>query len=107
MQEIRLQKFMANAGVCSRRHAEEMITTGKVKVNGKPVTELGAKVDPDYDRVEVDGELIKLNEKKYYIMLNKPSGYITTVEDTHGRHTVMELVSELAARIYNAPSLVL
>ena len=100
MQEIRLQKFMAEAGVCSRRHAEEKITAGKVKVNGKTVTELGTKVDPDFDEVEVDGKIIKVNERKYYIMLNKPSGYITTVEDTHGRPTVMDLVSELSARIY-------
>ena len=100
MQEIRLQKFMAEAGVCSRRHAEEMIAAGKVRVNGKTVTELGTKVDPDFDEVEVSGKLIKTNEKKYYIMLNKPAGYITTVEDTHGRPTVMNLVSELSARIY-------
>lgn len=100
MQEIRLQKFMANAGVCSRRHAEEMIAAGKVKVNSKTVTELGTKIDPDFDKVEVGGELIRLNEKKYYIMLNKPSGYITTAQDTHGRNTVMDLVTELSARIY-------
>ena len=100
MQKIRLQKFMADAGVSSRRHAEEIILSGKVKVNGIKVTELGTKVDPDYDEVEVSGKIIKISEKKYYIMLNKPAGYITTAQDTHGRPTVMDLVGELAARIY-------
>ena len=97
---VRLQKFLAGAGICSRRKAEELITAGKVKVNGQRVTELGTKVNPDIDSVEVDGKLIDAAGKKYYIMLNKPAGYITTTSDTHDRLTVMNLVSDIKARIY-------
>ena len=97
---IRLQKYIASAGICSRRKAEELITAGKVKVNGERVTELGTKVDPDNDSVEVAGEVISGSGKKYYIMLNKPAGYITTTSDTHDRQTVMDLVSDIKARIY-------
>lgn len=97
---VRLQKFIAGAGVCSRRKAEELISAGKVKVNGERVTELGTKVAPETDSVEVDGKLIGTGGKKYYIMLNKPAGYITTTSDTHDRRTVMDLVSDIKARIY-------
>ena len=97
---IRLQKYIAGAGICSRRKAEELISVGKVKVNGETVTELGTKVDPDNDSVCVDGKPIGGSGKKYYIMLNKPAGYITTTSDTHERQTVMELVSDIKARIY-------
>ena len=97
---VRLQKYIANAGVCSRRKAEELITGGKVKVNGERVTELGTKVDPETDSVEVMGEVISGGGKKYYIMLNKPAGYITTTSDTHERQTVMDLVADIKARIY-------
>ncbi len=97
---VRLQKFIAGAGICSRRKAEELITAGKVKVNGQRITELGTKIDPDSDSVEVDGKLIDAAGKKYYIMLNKPAGYITTTSDTHDRPTVMNLVSDIKARIY-------
>ena len=97
---VRLQKFIAGAGICSRRKAEELITAGKVKVNGNRVTELGTKIDPETDSVEVDGKPIGSGGKKYYIMLNKPAGYITTTSDTHDRPTVMNLVSDIKARIY-------
>ena len=97
---VRLQKHIAAAGICSRRKAEELIAAGKVNVNGERVTELGTKVNPDIDVVEVDGKRIDGGGKKYYIMLNKPAGYITTTSDTHDRLTVMDLVSDIKARIY-------
>jgi len=96
----RLQKFLANAGVASRRKAEEMILDKRVSVNGKIVTELGVKVS-DSDKVLVDGALVKAKSKKIYIALNKPKGFITTASDEFGRRTVMELVSdEISERIY-------
>lgn len=97
--EERLQKYMARCGVASRRKSEEIITSGKVKVNNTIVTELGFKVDGDTDSVEVDGKLIKPEEKKLYIALNKPEGYISSVSDEKGRRTIMELV-EVDERIY-------
>ncbi len=97
--EIRLQKYIADAGICSRRKAEELILAGRVKVDGQTITELGTKVTGE-ETVEVDGKKISSETKKYYIMLNKPSGYITTTSDAHGRQTVMELVKDIDARIY-------
>lgn len=97
---IRLQKFLANAGIASRRGAEKIIAEGRVSVNGKPVREMGIQIDENYDSVTVDGEPIKGTEKKVYIMLNKPVGFITTVSDDKARPTVMELVSDVSARIY-------
>jgi pseudouridine synthase len=90
---IRLQKYLAQAGVASRRHSEKLITGGHVKVNGKPATELGVKVDPDRDRVEVDGKPVR-QEELVYLVLNKPKGYVTTVSDPQGRQTVMELLPQ-------------
>ncbi len=98
--EIRLQKCIAEAGIASRRGAEELIAKGKVKVNGVTVREQGVKVNPDTDEIEVGGKVLRKTEKKYYIMLNKPAGYITTTSDTHGRQTVMDLVGDVHARIY-------
>ena len=97
--EERLQKYMARCGVASRRKSEEIITSGKVKVNNTVITELGFKVDCDTDSVEVDGKLIKPEEKKLYIALNKPEGYISSVSDEKGRRTIMDLV-EVDERIY-------
>jgi len=89
--EIRLNKFIANAGVCSRREADVYIAAGSVTVNGKVVSEMGYKVKPT-DDVRYDGR--RLNpEKKEYILLNKPKGFITTTNDEKGRRTVMELIS--------------
>lgn len=93
MEEMRLQKFLANEGVCSRRKAEEHILAGDVKVNGQVVTELGKKVIPEKDKVEFKGKLVELvSEKKVYILLNKPIGYVSTTSDQFGRETVLDLV---------------
>ncbi|MEE1043440.1 MAG: pseudouridine synthase [Clostridia bacterium] len=100
MEEIRLQKYMADCGVASRRKCEEIILQGKVKVNGVVVRELGTKVTDD-DEVIVDGKAIKKVSKKFYIALNKPVGYITTVSDEFDRPTVMNLVEdEILTRVY-------
>lgn len=99
MAEIRLQKFIAWSGAASRREAEELIRQGCVAVNGKRVTELGKKVTEN-DFVEIDGKRINLEEKKVYIILNKPAGYVTTVEDQFSRPTVMDLVKGVRERIY-------
>ncbi|PCE65939.1 pseudouridine synthase [Sediminicola luteus] len=88
---IRLNKYIANAGVCSRREADTYITAGSVTVDGKPVTELGYRVQPG-EKVRFDGNLLT-PEKKEYVLLNKPKGFITTTSDDKGRRTVMELVS--------------
>ena len=88
----RLQKFLANSGVASRRKCEELITAGKVTVNGKTITELGTKINPDTDVIEYDGQVIKQEIKKVYILLNKPIGYVTTSNDQFGRDTVLDLV---------------
>ena len=96
----RLQKVMAEYGVASRRKSEEMIYAGKVKVNGRLVTEPGLKIDKDRDVIEVDGEIIKSPEKKIYILLNKPSGYITSVRDQFGRPTVLDLLKGISTRVF-------
>ncbi|MCL2837820.1 MAG: rRNA pseudouridine synthase [Oscillospiraceae bacterium] len=97
---MRLQKYLAHAGVASRRHAEEMIKRGRVRVNGEVVTEMGVQINPDAPEVEVDGKPVYSTNKKIYIVLNKPVGYITTVSDDRGRKTVMDLVSDIPHRIY-------
>jgi 23S rRNA pseudouridine2605 synthase len=98
--EERLQKFMARAGVGSRRHCEELIRQGRVKVNGNIIRELGTKVNPDTAIIEVDGEQVKPKPDKFYLMLNKPSGFITSVTDKYGRPTVIELLGGLKDRVY-------
>lgn len=97
----RLQKVMAHAGVASRRKSEDIIAQGRVRVNGETVTEMGFKVDPEVDVIEVDGELIS-KEKRVYLLLNKPEGYITTVSDPEDRPTVMDLIPDLKQRVYPA-----
>lgn len=79
--EERLQKFLAEAGVASRRKSEELIKQGKIKINGTIVTELGTKINPKKDIVEYNGKVIKQEEEKIYILINKPIGYVTTVKD--------------------------
>lgn len=97
--EERLQKWIANQGILSRRKAEEAIIQGKVTVNGKIVTELGKKVDGDKDIIAYQGKIVKRQNKKTYILLNKPIGYITTVEDQFKRNTVMELVKNCPYKV--------
>jgi 23S rRNA pseudouridine2605 synthase len=97
---IRLNRFIANAGICSRRKADELIAAGVVSVNGEPVTELGFKVDPAKDSVRYNGEALK-REKNVYVLLNKPKDYITTTDDPQERKTVMSLVEKASReRIY-------
>ena len=97
---MRLQKFIAECGIASRRSAEKIIESGRVYVNGELVDYMGCVIDPDCDVVEIDGRVIEPENKKYYIALNKPKNYVTTVSDDLGRPTVMQLVSDINARIY-------
>lgn len=90
--EERLQKFLANSGVASRRKCEEYILQGRVKVNGKIIKELGVKINKEVDQVEFDGKIVKLSDKKVYVLLNKPIGYVTTAKDQFDRPTVLDLV---------------
>jgi 23S rRNA pseudouridine2605 synthase len=96
----RLQKIIAAAGIASRRKAEELITSGRVQVNGQVVTELGTKADPEQDHVRVDGKLLQGPERYTYVVLNKPKGYVTTVSDEKKRPTVMDLVEKVKGRVY-------
>ena len=97
--EERLQKFLANQGICSRRKAEEYILAGKVKVNGQVVTELGTKVNPEKDKIEFNGQVVSSNVKKVYILLNKPIGYVSTVKDQFNRPTVIELLKKVKENV--------
>ena len=92
VEKIRLQKFLADSGVASRRKSEEYILDGRIKINGKIVTELGTKVDPSVDVVEFDDIEVVPSNKYVYILLNKPIGVVTTAEDQFGRDTVLDLV---------------
>lgn len=99
-EEIRLNRFIANAGVCSRRKADELIAAGEILLNGEVVTELGTKVKPQEDEVKYKGEILKL-EPIVYILLNKPKDFITTTDDPQERKTVMDLVKKASReRIY-------
>lgn len=97
--EERLQKYMARCGVASRRKCEEIISQGKVSVNGKIITELGFKINSSSDKVEYDGKGIKPEERKVYIALNKPEGYVSTVKDEKNRRTILDIV-KVNERIY-------
>ncbi len=92
MEEERLQKFLANSGIASRRKCEEYILKGKVSVNGKIIDELGTKINPDKDVVKYNGKIVKKTDKKVYILLNKPIDYVTTVKDQFDRQTVLDLI---------------
>jgi 23S rRNA pseudouridine2605 synthase len=96
----RLQKIIAAAGIASRRKAEELITSGRVQVNGQVVTELGSKADPETDHIRVDGKLLHGRQRYVYLLLNKPKGYVTTASDPEHRPTVMDLVRGVGSRVY-------
>ena len=98
-EEIRLNKFIANSGVCSRREADTMIQAGVVTVNGEVVTELGTKVNIFNDVVKFNGETLR-GEAKVYLVMNKPRGYVTTASDPHADKTVMDLLKGCSARVY-------
>ena len=95
---IRLQKHLADCGIASRRKAEEYILSGRITVNGKTVNELGVKIDTTADIVAFDGKLV-VQEKKAYVMLHKPEGYVSTASDEHGRPVVTDLVRDIPARL--------
>ncbi|MBA3247482.1 MAG: pseudouridine synthase [Pyrinomonadaceae bacterium] len=101
--EERLQKLIAQAGIASRRHAEEMIAAGEVTINGQVVTELGTKADPARDHIKVRGRLINpllAGREKIYVLLNKPRGYLTSAADPEGRPLVTELVPASLGRLF-------
>ena len=92
MEEVRLQKFLAEAGIASRRKCEELIQSGKVMVNGKVVETLGTKINPKEDKVTYNGKIVENSLQKTYILLNKPIGYVTTAKDQFKRDTVLDLI---------------
>jgi 23S rRNA pseudouridine2605 synthase len=96
----RLQKIMAAAGIASRRKSEELIAAGRVTINGQVASQLGSKADPERDHIRVDGRLLHGPERKLYLLLHKPRGYVTTVSDPEGRPTVMHLLREVGVRLY-------
>ena len=97
---MRLQKYLSQNGIASRRKCEEYILQGKVKVNGKIIKELGFKIDTDKDSIEFENKLIKNNNEKHtYILLNKPIGYVTTVKDQFNRPTVLDLIKDINKRL--------
>ena len=96
----RLQKLIAQAGICSRREAEKIILAGRVTVDGKIIRELGTKADPK-QKIRVDGKLLHLGTEKIYLLLNKPRGYVSTVHDERGRKTIIDLLGEnFSERVY-------
>lgn len=99
MSEVRLQKYLADAGVASRRKCEELIAQGKVEIDGQVVTTQGTKVTGE-ERIKVDGREIRQEQRKVYILLNKPVGYISTAKDQFSRKTVLDLVDTVKERVY-------
>lgn len=97
--EIRLQKYLANNGILSRRKAEEAILEGKVKVDGQVITELGTKINPAINKVEYEGKPVKNEEEKVYVLLNKPIGYVTTVKDQFNRDIVTDLIKGVKVKL--------
>lgn len=96
----RLQKIISAAGITSRRASEELILNGQVSVNGVVVTELGTKADPSVDTITVNGKTLNVKEERLYILLNKPSGYITALKDSQGRKLVTDLLKDVPERVY-------
>ena len=97
---MRLQKYIAKSGLTSRRKAEDLILQGRVKVNGQVVNEMGITVDPEEDVVMVDDKIINLEDRKIYIILNKPEGYVTTLSDRHSEKIVLDLIKGVKERIF-------
>ena len=100
MPEERLQKLLSQAGVASRRKAEELIVQGRVTVNGAAIMELGSKADLQRDHIKVDGRLLHAPKRSVYIALNKPKGCVTTVSDPEGRQTVLDLLRGVRERVF-------
>ncbi len=100
MEKQRLQKIIAEAGLASRRGAERLIAEGRVKVNGRVVTEQGLKVDPGRDKIAVDGRLLPAPQKLHYFMFHKPAGYLTTLSDPQGRPTIKPWLDRLPVRVF-------
>ncbi len=98
---VRLQKVLANAGVASRRVSEEMIVAGRVRVNGEVVTELGSRIDPETDLVDVDGTAIQLDTSKRYVILNKPTGVVSSMSDDRGRPDLRRFTKDWDERLFN------
>ncbi|MBQ2680081.1 MAG: rRNA pseudouridine synthase, partial [Firmicutes bacterium] len=98
--EVRLQKFLAEAGIASRRKSEEIILAGEISVNGNVVRELGVKINDKTDVVLYKGERVQPQSRKVYIMLHKPEGFVTTVKDQFGRASVVDLVKDIDERIF-------
>jgi 23S rRNA pseudouridine2605 synthase len=96
----RLQKIIARAGIASRRHAEELIRSGQVRVNGVVVTELGAKADPEHDRVEAAGKVARVSEERVYVLLHKPPEIVSTLADPEGRRTLRNLLVGISERVF-------
>lgn len=99
----RLQKLIAAAGIASRRKAEELITAGSVTVNGEVIVELGAKADPEVDHIKVNGKLLNTilaRTEKFYLLLNKPTGYLTSTSDPHGRPLVIDLIGKYRKKVH-------
>lgn len=97
---MRLAKFIACSGIASRRRAEKLIKEGRITINSQVVCDMGVKIDPDKDQIACDGQIITNNSNNIYILLNKPSGYISSVNDPQGRPTVLDLVRDIKERIY-------
>lgn len=98
--ECRLQKYLAECGVASRRKAEELILAGKIKVNGEVVTELGTKINPSRDKVMYNNQIVKVEKRKVYILLNKPAGYISAAKDQFDNPSILHLVNDIKERLY-------
>lgn len=98
---VRLQKVLAAAGVASRRVCEQYIVEGRIRVNGRVVTELGTRIDPASDRVDVDGVAVQLDTTRRYVVLNKPTGVVSSMKDDHGRRDLREFTEDWPERLYN------
>ena len=98
--QMRLQKFLSQAGIASRRASEALILEGRVKVNGITVKELGTKVNPESDIIEIDGKVCNIDKEYVYILLNKPKGILTSVKDPFGRPTVIDLLKGIKTKVF-------